>query len=49
VQYAGLIESGVLPDAGGWCDQAASFCEAAAVALSARRQFEQEARKRDRR
>jgi hypothetical protein len=39
VQYAGLIESGILPDAGGWLDQAAAFTDAAAVALSARRDF----------
>jgi hypothetical protein len=39
VQYCGLIESGVLPDAGGWLDQAATYCDAAAIALSARRDF----------
>jgi hypothetical protein len=42
VQYASLIECGVLPDAGGWLDQAATFCDAAPVANSARRGFAKE-------
>lgn len=49
VQYAGLIECGVLPDAGGWLDQSASYTDGLAAALSARRQFEREGRKHDRR
>jgi hypothetical protein len=39
IQYAGLIESGILPDAGGWLDQAATYTDAVPVALSARRDF----------
>lgn len=44
MQYAALIESGVLPDAGGWLDQAASLTEAIAVMLSARRRFSEDKR-----
>lgn len=49
VKFAGLIESGVLPDAGGWLDQSASYMDALPEALSARRQFERERLKHDRR
>lgn len=36
---AGLIELGILPDVGGWLDQAASFCDGASIVLTARAEF----------
>ncbi len=47
VQCTGLIECGVLPVAGGWLDQAATFCDAAQVVAAARRAFAQEQHKHE--
>lgn len=42
VQYGALIESGVLPDAGGWLDQAATYTDAALIAHAAWLEFSRE-------
>ena len=42
IQSASLIDCGVLPDLGGWLDQAASFCEGALAALGIRGEFRKE-------
>lgn len=41
IGYVNMLEAGILPVAGGWEDQSASFAEAAAVAMAARADIEE--------
>lgn len=41
-----MVEVGILPRAGGWCDQAALFCDGAALVLSMRARYRKEQMKR---
>ena len=40
VQAASLLEAHILPDPGGWLDQAAAFCKAALIVCAATREAE---------